>query len=379
MKVSVVSCYRVCNQTKPGATTASNQQHGIMYADEELCSFMMNPHHQTMIDIQYFVQDLQEKGHEIIVMIGANQPEGQYYQSQLHNENFRIAHGFHIDGSIDGSIQTFMSKCGLDNAITLMHDGVVHNTHIRGSSQIDFPLTSAGLREYIEEVGLLDSSVLHSDHRGMFLDLNSRLFGKSPEKVIPHQFRTLKLDDPRLSDAYRRILHKKFEEYNVFGRVQEIAGRGKTSEWTLTDEQDYEKLDLDISQVMKHASRMCSLRKKHNTPWAKSLSTATHAIRYWSTRVDRKGIHSQDDGVLDYYFSQSDVNGKVADRTLSIRECVHQANNARRKFKDVLNDANTNGSFYELELATARVEKRFPHLTKDDDSCNIEREDRIQQ
>jgi hypothetical protein len=244
----VVSCYRVCSQTNPGATTASNQQHGIMYADEELRPFMMNPNHQKMIDIQYFVQDLQDKGHEIIAMIDANQPEGQYYQSQLHNEKFRTAQGFHVDGSID--------ECGLDNAITLIHDVVVPNTHMRGSSQINFPLTSAGLREYIKKVGLLDNSVLHSDHRGMFLDLNSRLLGKSPEKVIPHQFRTLKLDNPRLSDAYRIILHTQFEEHNVFGRVQAISGRGKSSEWTLTDEQEYEKLDLDISQVMKHASRM---------------------------------------------------------------------------------------------------------------------------
>jgi hypothetical protein len=281
-------------------------------------------------------------------MIDANQPEGQYYQRQLHNEKFRTAKGFHADRSIDKSIQTFMSKCGLDNAITLMHDGVVPNTHMRGLSQIDFPLTSAGLREYIEKFGLLDNSVLQSDHRGMFLDLNARLFGKSPEEVIPHQFRTLKLDDPLLSDAYLRILHKQFEEHNVFGRVQSIVGRGKSSEWTLTDEQDYERLDLDISQVMKHASRMCSLRKKHNTPWAKSLSTATHAIRYWSMRFNRKGIHSQDDGVLDYYFTQSYVNVTVADRTLSIRACIHQENNARKKFKDVLNEAKTNGSFYEL-------------------------------
>jgi hypothetical protein len=196
--------------------------------------------------------------------------------------------------------------------------------------------------------------------------------------VIPHQFRTLKLDDPRLSDAYRRVLYKQFEEHNVFDRVQVIAGRGKSSEWNLTDEQDYEKLDLDISQVMKHAARMCSLRKKHNTPWAKSLSTSTHAIGYWSTRIDRKGIHSQDGGVLDYYFTQSDVNVTVAERTLSIRECIHQANNARRKFKDVLNKAKTNGSFYELEVVTACVEKRFPYLTEDDDSRAIEREDRIQ-
>jgi hypothetical protein len=216
-----------------------------MYADEELHPFMMNPHHQTMIDIQYFVQDLQEKGHEIIVMIDANQPEGQYYHSQLHNEKIRTAQGFHVDGSIDGSIQTFMSKYGLENALTLMHDGVVPNTPMRSSSQIDSPLTSAGLRKYIEKVGILDNSVL-----------NARLFEKFPENVIPHQFRTLKLDDPRLSDAYRRILQKQFEEHDVFGRVKSIAGRGKSSEWTLTDEQDYEKLDLDISQVMKHTARM---------------------------------------------------------------------------------------------------------------------------
>jgi hypothetical protein len=80
---------------------------------------MMCPHHQTMIDIQYFLQDLQEKCHEIIFMIDNNQPVGQYYQSQLHNKKIRTAHGFHKDGSIDGSIQTFMSKCVLDNAITL--------------------------------------------------------------------------------------------------------------------------------------------------------------------------------------------------------------------------------------------------------------------
>jgi hypothetical protein len=346
MKVSMVSCYIVCNQTNPGATAASNQQHGIMYADEELHPFMMNPHHQTMIDIQYFVQNLQGKGHEIIFMIDANQSEGHYYQSQLHNKKFRSEQGFHVDGSIDGSIQTFMSNCGLDNAITFMHDGVVPNTHMRGSSQNDFPLTSVGLREYIEKVGLLNNSVLKSDHRGRFLDLHARLFEKNPEKVIPHQFRTLKLDDPRLSDAYRRILHKQFEEHNVFCRVKSIVGRGKSSEWTLIDEQDYEKLDLDISQVMKHAARMCSLRKKHNTPWAKSLSNSTHTIIYWTTRIARKGIHRQDDGVLDYYLKQSDVNGTVADRTLSIRECIHKANNARRKFKDVLNEAKTNGSFY---------------------------------
>jgi hypothetical protein len=113
--------------------------------------------------------------------------------------------------------------------------------------------------------------------------------------------------------------------------------------------------------------------------FGRAQAVAGRGKRYWSTRVDQKGIHSQDDGVLDYQLSQSDVSGTLADRPLSIRDCIHQANNARRKFKDVLKDAKTNGAFYELEVATARVEKRFPHLTEEDDSCAIEREDRIQQ
>jgi ATP-dependent RNA circularization protein (DNA/RNA ligase family) len=65
-----------------------------MYAYKELRPFMMNPHHQTMIGIQYVVQYLQEKGHEIIVMIDANQPEGKYYQSQLHNKKIELHKAF---------------------------------------------------------------------------------------------------------------------------------------------------------------------------------------------------------------------------------------------------------------------------------------------
>jgi hypothetical protein len=58
--------------------------------------------------------------------------------------------------------------------------------------------------------------------------------------------------------------------------------------------------------------------------------------------------------------------------------CIHQLNNARRQLKDFLKDAANNGSFYEVEVATARVEKKFPHLTKDNVLCAIEREENIE-
>jgi hypothetical protein len=48
-----------------------------------------------------------------------------------------------------------------------------------------------------------------------------------------------------------------------------------------------------------------------------------------------------------------------------------------RQLKGVLKDAANNGAFYEVEVTTARVEKKFPHLTEDNVVCAIEREEKI--
>jgi hypothetical protein len=57
---------------------------------------------------------------------------------------------------------------------------------------------------------------------------------------------------------------------------------------------------------------------------------------------------------------------------------IHQLTNARSQLKDVLKDAKSNGSFYEVEVATARVEKKYPHLTKDNAAFAIEKEEKIE-
>jgi hypothetical protein len=51
-KMTIISAYRVCKQTNPGDLTASKQQHGIMYEGEELRPYLVDPHKQTLIDLQ---------------------------------------------------------------------------------------------------------------------------------------------------------------------------------------------------------------------------------------------------------------------------------------------------------------------------------------
>jgi hypothetical protein len=71
-KITILSAYRVCKQTNPGDLTTSRQQNGIMYEDEELRPYLVDPHKQTLIDMQYHVKNLKTDGHEELIFMDAN-------------------------------------------------------------------------------------------------------------------------------------------------------------------------------------------------------------------------------------------------------------------------------------------------------------------
>jgi hypothetical protein len=297
----------------------------------------VDPHKQTLIYLQYFVDKLKATGHEVLILMDANQAKEQTYQPQSHNIKFVMEKGFHVDGTIYGYLQSFMQNCGLINVLRQMHERVVPKTRAWGPVQIDFPLTTAGLAKHALDVGLLNRYVLQSDHSGMFVDLRIEgIFGQHPDKLSPQKFRNFKLDDPRISDKYRKILHKQFEHHNVYRRVKKISLRGKDSTWNLEDDSVYEKLDDDISEVMKHAERMCNIHKAHATPWTKSLGQATHYIRYWDARIICRGIRDNDDAVLNYYLLISNADKESFYTTMTITSCIHQLNNARSQLKEWL-------------------------------------------
>jgi hypothetical protein len=176
----------------------------------------------------------------------------------------------------------------------------------------------------------------------------------------------LKLDNLRISDSYRKLLHKQFECHNIYDRVKKISERGKADIWSHEDELAYDTLDRDITAAMLRAAEKCSIRKQHDTPWAPSLSKSTHAIRYWTKRISKSGIRQADDHAVHF--------GK----TMSVKDCVSELRNAKERFKDVLAEAISNSDLYEVEVATARVERRYPHLTEDNVMQAQERDERIE-
>jgi hypothetical protein len=147
-----------------------------------------------------------------------------------------------------------MINCGLINILRQTHEGVMPITHAPGSIHIYFALATLGLSEHVADIGLLDISVLQSDHLCLFIEIQIEgIFEQNPDKLAPHQFRNLKLDDPIISDTYRTIIHKHFECHNVYRRVKKISSKGNDTSWNVEDEAAYEKLDDGISESMKHA------------------------------------------------------------------------------------------------------------------------------
>jgi hypothetical protein len=60
---------------------------------------------------------------------------------------------------------------------------------------------------------------------------------------------------------------------------------------------------------------------------------------------------------------------------MSVKECASELRNAKSEFKDVIDEATSDGDLYEVKVATARVERRYPRLIEDNIMQAQEREE----
>jgi hypothetical protein len=137
-------------------------------------------------------------------------------------------------------------------------------------------------------------------------------FGYETDAMPTKQLRQLQLDDPRIADEYRKHLHKLFSTHNVHRRVTKITERSNSKEWSILEEDDYEKIDRDIT-------RSCGSKNKKRTPWLPSLGMATQAITYWDVRIKRQVHRDPSDLVLNFYLMKSDVDKEAHDSALPVQ------------------------------------------------------------
>jgi hypothetical protein len=74
-----------------------------------------------MVDLEYFVKELRDKGNEVVIFMDASQNESICYRPQTHNMKFKPDNGFNIDRTIDCSLKTFVQNTGLQNILNDVH------------------------------------------------------------------------------------------------------------------------------------------------------------------------------------------------------------------------------------------------------------------
>jgi hypothetical protein len=195
-------------------------------------------------------------------------------------------------------------------------------------------LATSGIALFIKYIGLLDFDFIFlTDHLTLFTDINMvGLCGSATETLPAQRLRQLQLEDPRVATEYRKILHQQFVHHSIFRRIKDQSESRKSGEWSMVQESKYEALDRDITRSMLHAESVCLLKHKHDTHWSSDMGCATSSIRSWYLCIKRRGIRDKNDTLIDYYR----VVKAEFDISLTIRECIHQINNARSKLKDVV-------------------------------------------
>jgi hypothetical protein len=86
-----------------------------------------------MIDLEYFTKDFKAYGFEVVVFIDANEPNDHSVHAQNLQHKYKSNNGFHIDGSINGSIAAYIRNCGLSNILAKRHaesDSEIPNTKL---------------------------------------------------------------------------------------------------------------------------------------------------------------------------------------------------------------------------------------------------------
>jgi hypothetical protein len=235
---------------------------------------------------------------------------------------------------------------------------------------------SEGLLRHITAIGMLSQdTVFASDHRTFFMDLDvESYFGNEMDAVPAKQLPQLQLDDPRIEDEYRKQLHKLFSTHNVYRRVTKISEGSNSQERSILDEENYEKIDRDITRSVLSAARNCGINNKKRTPWSPALGMATQAIRYWDVRIKRQCKRNPSDLVLNFYLMKSDVDKEAHDCALLVQECIRQLNFIRQKLTDVVANAKEHRRQYEVQAAQVIVEKMNPRYKQGEIFDPVEKE-----
>ena len=260
----VVTAYRVCqgNIGAAGTSTAFHQEWHLLRLSGNP---KPNPRQSFIQDLSVEIEKWKKEGASVII-------GGDF------NEN--------LGDTIDGLAQ-LVSNSNLTDVHAHFHGTADEPaTFVRGTKRLDYVFATEDVLPFIYSSGIEPFfSTVHSDHRGLFLDLDvTGLLGGKTENLLPPQLRAISSTSPHIA-KYINQLHKYLDQHNVIPRSQTIFAVLQNSTIPVGPKilVATNRLDRDITRGMHHAEDAC--RQPDRPPWSEALHLASKAVRFWKTYV----------------------------------------------------------------------------------------------
>ena len=246
----IYSLYRVNNgyAESQGDTTAWTQQSIQL----DLNNDRRNPRHAVIQDLLKELESAIADKLSIILLADANE-------------------------SLDGPEKTNekLREMGMINLMEVyLGKDALPRTCNRGSNTIDHIWVTSNILSEVSSAGYAPFDFIdHSDHRGLYVDLKLKnILDENMFHLEPPRLKRLKSSIPMRVEKYLEIIEEQMKYHKIEKRYIDIYKDFHKNGKTVQNEEALNKLDSQITEIMKHAENKCS-----NLP--------TYGLLAWSTKL----------------------------------------------------------------------------------------------
>ena len=258
--LSIVTAYRVCEGSVRHAPIGSAlvREHEFYRNKGEKSP---QPRQRFLSELRQIIEQLQNRGHAILVMLDANGT---------------LEH--------DKALQDFRDFSGL---VDLHRADPAPSTYIGSNNRrIDYMLGCHRVTEAISRQGSLAyNKGPQSDHRGLFVDLDlERLLGTNLMNSMEHpSTRRLNSGNPAMVASYLEGMRGYYKDHRMAERISQLYEEHAT----MTTHQVRQQLtawDNDQGRAMRHAEMQLSAPVRQYQ-WSPKLQNSGVILRYWKLRL----------------------------------------------------------------------------------------------
>lgn len=247
--IYIITAYCPHKDTKYGSNTAYQQQWRAL---RNSTNEAPEPRQQFLTDLSKFIQTIHSQSNKIILAWDAN------------------------DDTNSESIISFMAN---NNLSSLMGESPQDlTTYARGSRAIDHIMgsTTITLPERKGYFAFYDGA-WPSDHRGLYVDVNSdQLFSSITESIDNQTTRFLSSTNAQAVRKFITTIQKSNKCESIVHKLKEIE---QIEHWTNEQHAILEQLDVQFTEMLLDAES--TLQPKFSIPWSPVIHNASQTVLYW--------------------------------------------------------------------------------------------------